>query len=183
MLKYNLCLIKQDNRILLLNREKSQWMGRWNGVGGKLKAGEEPRAAMLREIREETGLSGLALEFRGFLTWSLVDGSGFGGLYFYFGFLPDQVQLATPQSTAEGILDWKEINWILHPENLGVASNLPHALDYALNHTGCFDQHSVYRGYEMVDLYVNPISAVLEHDAVQRSAYLKQYEKRLRKPS
>lgn len=32
-LKYTICFIKRGDEILLLNREKSSWMGSWNGVG------------------------------------------------------------------------------------------------------------------------------------------------------
>ena len=31
---------KDNNKILLLNRNKSPWMGLYNGVGGKLQSGE-----------------------------------------------------------------------------------------------------------------------------------------------
>lgn len=33
MIKYNLCLIRQGNKILLLNRERSPWMGCWTKEG------------------------------------------------------------------------------------------------------------------------------------------------------
>lgn len=49
-LKYNICFIKQGDRILLLNREKPSWMGCWNGVGGKLEPEESPTQSMIREI-------------------------------------------------------------------------------------------------------------------------------------
>lgn len=183
MLKYNLCLIRQGSRILLLNRERNQWMGCWNGVGGKLEPQEEPRRAMLREIREETGISSLELQFKGFLTWSRLDGSGFGGLYFYLGQLDADYQLPTPLKTDEGILDWKELDWILHPGNLGVAHNLPQALDYALGNIHCFDHHSVFNGNVLVSAEITQIDAELEHDTALRQAYLQKYLVRLRKVS
>lgn len=57
MVEYTICFLKQGDKILLLNREKPQWMGAWNGVGGKIEQGETPLVSALREIKEETGLA------------------------------------------------------------------------------------------------------------------------------
>jgi ADP-ribose pyrophosphatase YjhB (NUDIX family) len=35
--QYNVCFLKSDDRILMLNREKPPIMGVWNGVGGKIE--------------------------------------------------------------------------------------------------------------------------------------------------
>ena len=40
MYKYTLGFIIKNNEVLLLNRNKSPWMGAWNGVGGKIETGE-----------------------------------------------------------------------------------------------------------------------------------------------
>ncbi|MBD8495856.1 NUDIX domain-containing protein [Pseudomonas syringae] len=50
-------ICKRDNRILCVRKAKS----RWNLPGGKIEAGETPRQAAARELREETGLRGLPL--------------------------------------------------------------------------------------------------------------------------
>lgn len=50
MIKYNLCYIRKENKILLLNRELPGWMGCWNGVGGKLQANEEPRVSCCAKL-------------------------------------------------------------------------------------------------------------------------------------
>jgi len=43
--------------VLLIRKNRPEWqLGRLNGVGGKIEAGEGPQWAMAREIREETGL-------------------------------------------------------------------------------------------------------------------------------
>ena len=54
---YTLCLIRQDDHFLLLNRQKQPAMGMWNGVGGKIEPGETPTAAVIRETFEETGIA------------------------------------------------------------------------------------------------------------------------------
>jgi 8-oxo-dGTP pyrophosphatase MutT (NUDIX family) len=53
------CLIKIDNKILLLHRNDSKKEGnKWGPPGGKIDKEDSSRImAMLRELKEETGLS------------------------------------------------------------------------------------------------------------------------------
>lgn len=51
-----LCYIQRQNQILMLQRRKEPFRGYWTAPGGKLEPGEDPRQAIRREIREETGL-------------------------------------------------------------------------------------------------------------------------------
>lgn len=54
------CLIIHLDRVLLLQRSPGSAMGgRWDLPGGKVDAGEEPVVAALRELTEETGLTGI----------------------------------------------------------------------------------------------------------------------------
>ncbi|GAB7530274.1 NUDIX hydrolase [Pseudomonas sp. 3A(2025)] len=50
-------ICKRDDQILCVRKAKS----RWNLPGGKIEAGETPRQAATRELREETGLRDLQL--------------------------------------------------------------------------------------------------------------------------
>lgn len=43
--------------------------GKWNGLGGKLDAGESPEECVIREIREESGLTIIEPRLRGVLTF------------------------------------------------------------------------------------------------------------------
>lgn len=134
MYKYTLGFLIKDNQILMLNRNKSPWMGSWNGLGGKINPNETPQACIQREIFEETGLR-LKVEnfiFKGYVTWDEFDAMG-NGLYIYIYHLVDKIDLITPLKVDEGILDFKDISWISSFENEGVAKNIPYFLPSVLN--------------------------------------------------
>ena len=65
MYRYTICLIRQADQWLLLNRQKQPAMGMWNGVGGKIEPGESPAESVIRETFEETGLTLTAVQFSG----------------------------------------------------------------------------------------------------------------------
>lgn len=55
-----LCYIESDDKILLLHRikkKKDVHEGKWIGVGGKIEKGETPEECIIREVKEETGLT------------------------------------------------------------------------------------------------------------------------------
>lgn len=175
ILKYTLCLIKQGSKILLLNREKPSWMGCWNGIGGKIESHEQPRASMLRELEEETGILYCDLYFKGLITWSYEDGSDFGGLYLYLAELPVEIEYITPKKTDEGILDWKEIDWILDPKNQGIAHNIPPCLEKVVYDEKCYHHHSIFSKERFVRQISSIVDERIETDDTIRNEYLQQY--------
>lgn len=67
-----LCYIEKDGQCLLLHRTKKKEdpnAGKWIGVGGKCEEGESPEDCLLREVREETGLTLTAYRCRGLVTF------------------------------------------------------------------------------------------------------------------
>ncbi|MBD0383024.1 8-oxo-dGTP diphosphatase [Paenibacillus sp. WST5] len=174
MIKYNLCLMKRGNQILLLNREKPSWMGCWNGIGGKVEPGERPRAAMIREIAEETDISDYRLRFRGLVTW-MVDGTDFGGMYLYAAEVPTDYEYSTPIRMDEGILDWKPIDWIMHPHNMGIATNIPRCLEYVLKEDVCYDHHCIYVRERMVEMISTAVRTSIEENMDDLNQYLARY--------
>ncbi|WP_068774297.1 8-oxo-dGTP diphosphatase [Paenibacillus sp. FJAT-26967] len=149
MITYNICFIRQGDRFLLLNREKPSWMGCWNGIGGKLEEGETPRESMEREILEETGITDYKLHYKGLVTW-LTNEAEIGGMYLYTAEVTEDFVFAGPVKTEEGILDWKKIDWILHPQNKGISSNIPVFFPYLLHEEGCYDHFCDYRDGKLV---------------------------------
>lgn len=126
--KYTLGFIRcpETNQVLLLNREKLPWMGRWNGVGGKLDADETPLQCIVRETFEETGLKIDSYIDRGVMLWN-VDGEDRGGVHLFTADISQQQleKYPTPiRYCHEGVLDWKHLDWVLHEENTGVVDNI-----------------------------------------------------------
>lgn len=48
--------MNREDEILLAMKKRGFGIGRWNGVGGKVKEGEEVKSAAIREISEEIGV-------------------------------------------------------------------------------------------------------------------------------
>lgn len=68
-----LCYIEKGDKYLVLHRTKKENdpnRDKWIGVGGKLEEGESPEECLLREVREETGLTLLSYSYRGVVTFA-----------------------------------------------------------------------------------------------------------------
>ena len=67
-----LCYIEQDGNYLMLHRIKKENdlnRDKWIGIGGKFEDKESPEDCVLREVREETGLTLHHPEYRGLVTF------------------------------------------------------------------------------------------------------------------
>ena len=67
-----LCYIEQDGCYLMLHRVKKEHdinRDKWIGIGGKFEDKESPEDCVLREVREETGLTLTHMEYRGIVTF------------------------------------------------------------------------------------------------------------------
>ena len=59
MILATLCYVKCDGKTLMVYRNRKPndiHEGKWNGLGGKLEAGESPEECVRREVEEEAGL-------------------------------------------------------------------------------------------------------------------------------
>lgn len=67
-----LCYIEHDNKYLMLHRTKKENdlnEGKWIGVGGKFEQDETPEECLLREVKEETGLTLTKYRLRAVITF------------------------------------------------------------------------------------------------------------------
>ncbi len=72
MLNTTLCYVTQGDQVLMLHRVKKKNdlnQDKWIGIGGKFEAGESPEECLLREAREETGLTLTSWRCRGVITF------------------------------------------------------------------------------------------------------------------
>lgn len=72
MLLTTLCYITRGSDVLMLHRVKKKQdvnKDKWIGIGGKFLPGEAPEECLLREAREETGLTLTSWKCRGIVTF------------------------------------------------------------------------------------------------------------------
>ena len=99
MIQTTLCYIRQGGSYLMLHRVKKEQdanRDKWIGIGGKFEDKESPEDCLLREVREETGLTLTSYRYRGLVTfvsdrWHLFTADGFTG---------------SLKECDEGVLEW-----------------------------------------------------------------------------
>lgn len=67
-----LCYIEQNEKYLMMHRiskKNDVNHDKWIGVGGHFMEGESPEECLLREVKEETGLTLTSWQFRGIVTF------------------------------------------------------------------------------------------------------------------
>ena len=116
-----LCFVRKDNKILMINRNKYPFMGMWNAVGGHVEEGEDALACAIREIKEEGNITVSDAALISVSTWNYDDDL----IYVYTSGLPSSFDDSIyPLKISEGIIDFKDIDWILDKKNFGVVPDL-----------------------------------------------------------
>lgn len=104
MLNTTLCYVTRGEEVLMLHRVKKKNdinKDKWIGIGGKFQGEESPDECLLREAREETGLTLTSWRCRGVVTF-LSEGDE--GEYMYL-FTADGFE-GTLTDCDEGDLQW-----------------------------------------------------------------------------
>lgn len=103
MISTSLCYIERGEQYLMLHRVKKQNdqnHDKWIGIGGKFEPGESPEDCVLREVREETGLTLTRWRYCGIVTFVLADWTEYMHLFCADGFE------GTLRECDEGVLEW-----------------------------------------------------------------------------
>jgi 8-oxo-dGTP diphosphatase len=136
MARYTLCFIRRGEYLLMLNRKTVPCQGLWTGVGGKIEPGELPLESVLREADEETGIKLEDARFSGLVTFN-----GKYKMYVYISTLSVDAEYPTPRRCDEGLLDWKELSWVLAQMNAGVPTSVRHYLPQMLQEESLARRH------------------------------------------
>lgn len=109
-----LCYIEKDGAYLMLHRiKKKQDMnqGKWIGLGGHFEAGESPEDCVVREIKEECGLTLTDYRLRGIVSFCPQGGEDeYMFLYTAEGFTGELTECS------EGELAWVDKDAVLEKE-------------------------------------------------------------------
>ena len=99
------CVLTSGDYYLLLKRYKEPHKGKYVPVGGKIESYESPKEAVIREVREETGISITEPKLFGTLAeTSPVDYNWISYIY------TKEVEMTPNMTSDEGILEWIHIS-------------------------------------------------------------------------
>lgn len=102
--------VRRGDEVLLVHRQRDgdDHRGKYNGLGGKLEAGEDAVACLVRELQEEAGIVATDLRLRGTIAWPGFgsDGADWFGLVF----VVDAFDGDVPDRNDDGPLEWVRID-------------------------------------------------------------------------
>jgi 8-oxo-dGTP diphosphatase len=99
-----LCFVREHERVLMIRKKRGLGAGKINGVGGRLEGGESPLEGILRETREELGITLGDPVKRGELHFQFLDGYSL----FCTVFVASRFE-GTPIETEEAVPLWFNI--------------------------------------------------------------------------
>lgn len=144
------CIV--GTKVLLVKRNKEPYLNQWNGLGGKIEQGESPEASVKRELAEETGLdiTQSHMVYSGIITWDVAAVARKGGMYAFIFYFPEDV-LFEQSNTREGLLQWKELDWIIENGSQEIAENIKFFLPEMIQTTKPMHYHCEYFNKENKD--------------------------------
>lgn len=141
-----LCYIEKDGCYLMLHRTKKKHdvnHDKWIGVGGKFEPEEMPEECLLREVKEETGLTLLKYRYRGILTFIA---EGWESEYIHL-YTASEFAGELPECN-EGTLEWVPKAQV---ETLPIWEGDKIFLRLLMEDTGFFSLKLKYQGDELVE--------------------------------
>lgn len=144
----------------MLRRKHPPNEGLWNGLGGKIEAGETPAESVRREVMEEAGMdvSG-SMRYAGVVTWNLGADptSGSRGMHAFVAEVEGDDVPRRPRLTPEGLLAWKPLEWVCDRGNDSVVGNIPRFLPTMLDSDAPMEYRCEYEGGRLVSVAASRI--------------------------
>lgn len=117
-----LCLIYQGNKLLLQDRKKEDWKG-YTFPGGHVNRNESIVDAVIREIKEETGLTIFHPQLCGIKQFPIENGR-----YLVFLFKTSEFE-GTLHSSNEGKMEWVDRNQLANYKTAEDFEELLHVIE------------------------------------------------------
>ena len=162
-----LCYIERDNQYLMMHRvkkEKDVNKDKWVGIGGHFEENESPEECLLREAKEETGLTLTSYALRGVITFM----SDRWQTEYMFLYTADGFQ-GEIGPCSEGHLEWVEKSDVYH---LPIWEGDKIFFRLLEENRPFFSLKLRYEGENLVE-------AVLDGELLQRQEYTKRIERRI----
>ena len=122
-----LCLISDGDKVLLQNRTKEDWKG-YALPGGHVETGESFVDAVIREMKEETGLDIKNPKLAGIKQFPIKDGTYVNGRYIVLLFKACEF-FGEVISSDEGQMEWIDCNHLADIEAVDDLEELIHVIN------------------------------------------------------
>lgn len=138
----NMCMIENNEDVLVLNRQNKNWKG-LVFPGGHVEKGESFVESTIREVKEETGLTISNLKLCGVKQYPITDNID-DGIYVVFLF-KTKTWSGTLQSSEEGDVFWVKKKDLIH---LDIAKGMDLMLQVF---DGEYSEHVIFYDNEWVE--------------------------------
>ncbi|MFC7321944.1 8-oxo-dGTP diphosphatase [Halobacillus campisalis] len=121
------CILRVDNKILMLKKPRRGW---YVVPGGKMEAGENIKDSVIREFKEETGLDIQSPELMGSFTFIMKEDHQTVQEWMMFTFQSSTYKGELLETSEEGELEWVQVEDVL---NKPMAEGDRHIFKHILN--------------------------------------------------